>query len=130
MRQAFFNNWPRLAFVCLPLLIIIAAASVLVLERHQPDAAKAIRLVRENISRKENFTIQQYLYSTVFYRQHRGEPIQIEGWHATIAAAAEPIIVEFSYSDAAGRHTASWGVDLQAGSVRPLNDNAREVSWH
>ena len=130
MKQSLFDNWPRLTFVYLPLLIAIAAAGVLVHEQRQPDTVKAIRLVRENNSRKENFTIQQYLYSTVFYRQRQGEPLQIEGWHAAETSTPDPITVEFSYSDAAGRHTASWGVDWRAGSVRPLNDNARELSWH
>jgi len=125
------DNWPKIAFVYLPLLLALGAAAELVRERLQPDTAKAIRLVRESNSRKENFTVQQYLYSTVFYRQRQGEAIQIDGWRADPSGdAAGPILVQFSYSDGGGRHVATWRADVRAGQTTPLDDEARELSWH
>jgi hypothetical protein len=129
--RRFFDKWPKIAFVYLPLLIVIVAATVLVREQLQPETDKAIRLVRESNSRKENFTVQQYLYSTVFYRQRQGEAVQIDGWRAsTPPEQAGAIIVEFSYSDSAGHHVAAWQANVKAGQTTPLNDAARDLSWH
>ena len=120
-----------MAFVYLPLLIVVAAATVLVREHLQSDINKAIRLVRESNSRKENFTVQQYLYSTVFYRQRQGESVQIDGWQASLSPGpAGAIIVQFSYSDSGGPHVATWEANLSAGKTTPLNDAARDLSWH
>lgn len=131
MMRRFLDNWPKLAFVYLPLLIVVVAATVLVREQLQPDTDKAIRLVRESNSRKENFTVQQYLYSTVFYRQRQGEPVQIDGWHANASPdPASAIVVEFSYSDSSGHHVATWEANVKAGQTTPLNDAARDLSWH
>src|SRR3954453_5232835 len=105
MIRRLLDHWPRIALIYLPLLIIAVAATVLVREQLQPDTEKAIRLVRESSSRKENFTVQQYLYSTVFYRKRQGEAVQIDGWRAnTSPDPASAIIVEFSYSDSSGPH--------------------------
>ena len=124
-------NWPRLAFVFVPLLIVMLDAVVLVGERLQPDAEKAIRLVRESPSRKENFTLQQYLYMTVYHRRGSGEPITIEGWRATRSGESEPAIaVEFSYADSTGRYVAKWEANLKSESVTPKNETALDVSWH
>jgi hypothetical protein len=126
-----FSNWPRLVFIFVPLSIITVSAAVLTVEHLQPQSAKAIRLVRESTSRKENFTVQQYLYSTVFYRQRQGEAVQIDGWRAT--ASSEPtsaIVVQFSYSDGGGAHVATWAADVKAGQATPLDEAARELSWH
>ena len=131
MIRRLLDRWPRIAFIYLPLLIIAVAATVLVREQLQPDTEKAIRLVRESSSRKENFTVQQYLYSTVFYRKRQGEAVQIDGWRAT--ASSEPasaIVVQFSYSDGGGAHVATWSADVKAGQATPLDDAARELSWH
>jgi len=129
--RRFLDKWPKIAFVYLPLLIVVAAASVRVREQRQPDTSKAIRLVRESNSRKENFTVQQYLYSTVFYRQRQGEAIQIDGWHANPSPdPASAIIVQFSYSDSSGPHIATWEANVKAGQATPLNDAARDLSWH
>lgn len=129
--RRFLDNWPKLAFVYLPLLIVVVAATVLVREQLQPDTDKAIRLVRESNSRKENFTVQQYLYSTVFYRQRQGEAVQIDGWRAnTSPEPASAILVEFSYSDSGGHHVATWEANVKAGQTTPLNDAARDLSWH
>jgi len=131
MTRRFLDNWPKLALVYLPLLIVTAAATLLVREQLQPETDKAIRLVRESNSRKENFTVQQYLYSTVFYRQRQGEPIRIDGWRAAPAPASTgAIIVEFSYSDGGGPHVATWEADVKAGRTTPLDDAARGLSWH
>jgi hypothetical protein len=129
--RGFPDNWPKFAFIYLPLLIVVVAATVLVREQLQPDTAKAIRLVRESNSRKENFTVQQYLYSTVYYRQRQGEPVQIDGWRADNSPdPASAITVEFSYSDSSGPHVATWEANVKAGQTTPLNDAARELSWH
>jgi hypothetical protein len=125
-----FDNWPRAAFIFIPLIIITANAAALLSEHLQSDAERAIRLVRESNSRKENFTIQQYLYSTVFYRKSRGEAIEIDGWRADSAGANDPITVEFSYTDAAGQRVALWEARLEDNKVIPLNDCARDLSWH
>lgn len=125
------DNWPKLVFILLPLCIATVDAAVLIHERRQPDTEKAIRLVRESNSRKENFTIQQYLYSTVFHRQRLGQRVEIDGWRAhTSPAPAHSITVEFSYRDSLGPYVATWEADLQEGRVTPLNDAARDLSWH
>jgi hypothetical protein len=121
------DNWPKLAFICIPICIITVNAAVLVSEHLQSDTQKAIRLVRESSSRKENFTVQQYLYSTVYYLKGQGEAIEIDGWRAI---ASSPITVEFSYSDKSGHHVASWEARIEEGKVTPLNDAARDLSWH
>lgn len=99
-------------------------------EHLQPDTEKAIRLVRESNSRKENFTVQQYLYSTVYYLKNQGKAIEIEGWRAVASDSDSPITVEFSYGDASGHYTASWEARIKEGKVTPLNDSARGLSWH
>lgn len=124
-------NWPRLVFIFVPLLIVIVDAVVLVGERVQPDTEKAIRLVKESNSRKENFTLQQYLYLTVYHRKRSGEPITIEGWRATASAEpGAPITVEFCYADSSGNNVAVWEANLQAGTVIPKNEAALDLSWH
>lgn len=124
-------NWPKLVFIFVPLAIVVVDAVVLVDERLQPDAEKAIRLVKESNSRKENFTLQQYLYTTVYHRKRSGEPITIEGWRATASAeAGTPITVEFSYADSNGKYVAILEASLQEGTVTPKNEAALDLSWH
>lgn len=125
------NNWPKLAFICLPLLIITVDAAVLVSEHLQPETEKAIRLVRESASRKENFTIQQYLYSTIYHEKNLGAPVEIEGWQASASSNSDlPMTVEFSYTDARGRHMARWGANVKEEKVAPQNEAANDLSWH
>ena len=124
-------DWPRLVFIFVPLLIVLVDAIVLVAERLQPDTEKAIRLVKESNSRKENFTVQQYLYTTVYHRQANGEPITIEGWRGILSGEPDtPITIEFSYVDSKGRHVAMWETNLRDGAVSPQNDAALDLSWH
>jgi len=124
-------NWPRLVFIFVPLLIVVVDAVVLVGERLQPDTKKAIRLVKESNSRKENFTVQQYLYSTVYHRKQNGESLTIEGWRAAVPdEPGAPIAVEFSYEHSAGRYVALWEANLKNGSVTPKNEAALDLSWH
>ena len=123
-------NWARLVFIFVPLAIVVVDAVMLVDERLQPDAEKAIRLVKESNSRKENFTLQQYLYTTVYHRKRSGEPITIEGWRATASAEPDtPITVEFSYVDSSGIHVAKWDADLKARTVTPKNEAALDLAW-
>ncbi|HXG65820.1 MAG TPA: hypothetical protein VNO70_12000 [Blastocatellia bacterium] len=125
------QNWPKLAFIFVPLFILTFDAAVLISERLEPDTQKAIRRVRESKSRKENFTVQQYLYTTVYHRQGEGEAITIDGWRAEPSPdAPDKIIVEFAYSDATGRHTALWEVPMKGKKVIPRNEIAGELSWH
>jgi hypothetical protein len=123
-------SWPKIVFIVLPLLIVAVDAFVLVGERRQPRSEKAIRLVKESNSRKENFTVQQYLYSTVYYRRDQGEEISIGGWRALPAQPDEPVAVEFSYADSTGNHIAVWEASLIAGTVTAKNDAALDLSWH
>ena len=123
--------WPKLVFVLVPLLIVITVAVVLVAEHLEPETKKAIRQVRESSSRKENFTIQQYLYTTVYYRRDNGEPITIGEWRAEPPREPNgPTIVEFSYADSSGKHVATWEASLARRTVTPTNDLALELSWH
>jgi hypothetical protein len=125
-----FSNWPRLVFIFVPLSIITVSAAVLTVEHLQPQSAKAIRLVRESTSRKENFTVQQYLYTTVYYRKSRGEQVEIEGWRADEPAqSGDAVTVEFIYSDASGRHVAAWEANVERGKVTPRNEEATDLSW-
>ncbi len=123
-------SWPKIVFIVLPLLIVCADAFVLVRERHQPQTEKAIRLVKESNSRKENFTVQQYLYSTVYYRRDQGEEISIGGWRALPAQPDEPTHVEFSYTDSSGNHIAIWEASLKDATVGARNEAALDLSWH
>jgi hypothetical protein len=125
------NNWPRIALLYLPLFIITIDAAVLVSDHLRPETEKAIRLVRESTSRKENFTVQQYLYSTIYNRKSKGDTVEIEGWQASESLNPDmPMMVEFTYTDASGNHTAIWGANLKEGKVAPQNEDARDLSWH
>jgi hypothetical protein len=122
-------NWPSVVFVGVPLAIVIVAGGLLIAERFQSDADKAIRLVKESNSRKENFSVQQYLSATVYHRRDQGEPITIEGWRAEPSHSSAPIKVEFVYTDAAGQHAPLWNVSLIEGTVSPGNETASNISW-
>ncbi|MEK6299336.1 MAG: hypothetical protein AABO41_01320 [Acidobacteriota bacterium] len=124
-----FRNWPRLVFALGLVVIIIVAGGLLAAEHFQSDADKAIRLVRESNSRKENFTVQQYLYATVYHRRDQGEPIAIGGWRAESSEPGQPIRVEFSYSDAEWKRVAVWEASLEEGRVTPRNEIASDISW-
>jgi hypothetical protein len=124
-------DWPRLVFIFVPLLIVIGDAVVLVGERREPDTEKAIRLVKESNSRKENFTLQQYLYMTVYHQKKNGEAITIDGWRATrLPDSGDGITVEFSHTDSSGEHVAKWEANLESGTVTPKNEEALDLSWH
>jgi hypothetical protein len=125
-----FSNRAKLIFIILPLCIIAVDAAVLLTEWRQPDWQKAIRLVRESKSRKENFTVQQYLYATVYHRKEKGEEINIEGWRAEPdAASADKFSIAFSYTDAGGQHLAVWEADVKEKKIIPQNQEARHLSW-
>jgi len=124
-------TWPKLVFIVLPVLIVAVDVFVLVRERVQPQSEKAIRLVKESNSRKENFTVQQYLYTTVYYRREQGEAITIEGWVASSKSQpGDPIVVEFRYADSSGKHVAIWEVSPEEGAVTAKNEAALDLSWH
>ena len=125
------KNWPRLVFILLPLTIATVDAAVLISEGLETQPAKAIRLVRESRSRKENFTVQQYLYTTVYYRKEKGEAIEIHGWRAEQPSGpGTPVSVAFSYSDSQGEHVATWVADLVTPDMIPQDEAASNLSWH
>lgn len=121
------KNWPKLVFILLPLTIATVDAAVLISERLETESDLAIRLVRESRSRKENFTVQQYLYTTVYYRKDKGEVIEIHGWRAE---PGTPVTVAFSYSDSKGEHVATWEADLASRDVIPQDETASGLSWY
>ncbi len=123
-------NWPKLVFIVVPLCIVVVDAAVLVHERHQPETEKAIRIVRESVSRKESFTVQQYLLATVYHRKAAGEEISIEGWRAERPPDREDyLVVQFSFTDADGRHVATWHAEVGKGTAAPQDQLARDLSW-
>lgn len=125
-----FGKWTRLVFVVLPLSIVAIDAAILFAEWRQSDSQKAIRLVKESKSRKENFTVQQYLYATLYHRRDQGAAIVIEGWSAAAdAEAAGSFSITFTYKDPGGQHTALWQADLKEKKVTPRNQEAGDLSW-
>ena len=133
--KTFLSSWPRLVFIGVPSIIAVVSGGLLLAEHSQSDADKAIRLVKESNSRKENFNVQQYLYATVYHRRAQGEPITITGWRASLLPAEHSLqdlsaTVDFVYSDSEGEHVASWEASLREGRVSAKNEAARELSWH
>lgn len=125
-----FRNWTKLAFIVLPLCIVVIDAAILFAEWRQPDSQKAVRFVKESKSRKENFTVQQYLYATVYHRKDKGEAITIEGWSANPGTAPDgKFSISFSYTDSNGQHTATWNADIKEKTVVPQNKDASNLSW-
>jgi len=125
------HRWPFLAFILVPTVLAAVDAAVLVNEQRQPETEKAIRLVRESKSRKENFTVQQYLYTTVYHRKNQGEDVTIDGWSAEQPSGpGTPLIVEFSFADKDGRRAARWRVQPGDKKAVPLDEVAGDISWH
>jgi hypothetical protein len=128
--RSILGNWPKLVFLYLPLCIIAVDAAVLVYEQAKPDTEKAVRLVQESTSRKQGFTVQQLLYATVYHRKKSGEAIEIEGWHVERSPQSESsFMVQFSFTDGAGRYLGVWSVDLGTGSIAPQDEIASNLSW-
>src|ERR1051325_535588 len=115
------RNWPKVVLILVPLAIFAIDAAALFAEWRQPASQKAVQLVRESKSRKENFTVQQYLYATVYHRQKQGESITIEGWRAepVAAGADKQFSITFAYTDADGRHTPLWEANVGEKTVAP-----------
>ena len=131
MMRKIFGNWPKLVFILVPLTIITVDAAVMISEELEPETAKATRLVQESRSRKENFTVQQYLYTTVYYRKEKGEAIEIHGWRAEQASMpGGGVTVTFSYSDSQGPHVATWQADFKTRKVIPQDETASNGSWY
>jgi Tfp pilus assembly protein PilV len=125
-----FRNWTKIVFIVLPLCIVVIDAAILFAEWRQPDSQKAIRFVKESKSRKENFTVQQYLYATIYHRKDKGEAITIEGWNAQPDTTSEgKFSISFTYTDPNGQHTAIWGADVKEKKVAPQNQEASDLSW-
>lgn len=133
-----FSDWTRVVLIVVPLCVIVFDAAVLFAEWRQTDAEKAVRLVRESKSRKENFTVQQFLYATVYHRREKGEAVTIEGWRVepdaasaeSLASGAGDFLVSFVYTDAGGKHTALWQANPKTKRIISKNEAADELSWH
>jgi hypothetical protein len=125
------KNWPKLVFFFVPAIIAAIAATVMAIEYLQPDTEKAIRAVKESPSRKEGFSVQQYLYATLYHEKDQGAAIEIAGWRAEPSTDRDaPIIVVFSYRDQRGWHVARWGVNLELKKLTPLDEISGDLSWH
>lgn len=125
------SNWPTLVFLFVPVIIVAIGAIVLAIEQSQPDTVKAIQLVKESPSRKEGFSVQQYLYATLYHEKDQGAAIEITGWRAEASTDPNyPLTVEFSYRDAEGPRVARWGVSLERKKLIPLDDISGDLSWH
>lgn len=113
-------------------LVALAIASVpvgiLIAERREPPIDRAIRLVQEGASRKQNFTVQQFLYTTVYDRGLNGRPVRVQGWRAWHLSEGL-IAVAFSYSDESGEQVALWEVNLDHQTAEPRNDEAGSLVW-
>src|SRR5438309_3930046 len=114
-------DWPKLVFIVVPIVIVTVDAVIVVRERLRPDAQKAIRLVKESNSRKENFTVQQYLYATAYHRRDNGEAVTIGAWRAESPEPGARFTVDFTYTDSSCNHIATWEADLKDGTVVPKN---------
>ena len=131
MMKKILRDWPKLVFILLPLTIVTVDAAVLISEGLASETVKATRLVKESRSRKENFTVQQYLYTTVYYRKEKGEAVDIHGWQATQPSGpGTAVIIMFSYSDGEGQHIATWEADLNSRKVIPKDKTASILSWY
>jgi hypothetical protein len=123
------KNWYTLALIVLPLGVMIVTTASAIIDWNQPDEQKTIRLVKESKSRKENFTVQQHLYATVYYRKEQGEAIAITGWQLEPDTASAQILVSFTYTDSNGEHKALWEANLKDKKVTPKNKEAASLSW-
>lgn len=131
LMKKILRNWPKLVFILLPLTIVTVDAAILISEGLESETVKATRLVKESRSRKENFTVQQYLYTTVYYRKEKGEAVDIHGWQAAQpSGVGTPVTVTFSYTDSQGRHIATWEADLNSREVIPKDETASNLSWY
>jgi hypothetical protein len=123
-------NWGKFTLIFLPLSIAILDVAVVRHERLQPETQKAIRLVKESASRKENFTIQHYIYSIIYYQRSRDNDLTVEGWKADQPGGpGTPVNVEFDYTLGGVRHALIWEVDLASQKAKSKNQEADYVSW-
>lgn len=124
------RRWLRFAFVSLAAIgIVLMGAGVVFLERPRTETDKAIRLVQESSSRIENFTIQQYLYTTVYKQKDDGEPVTIGGWRAEQPDGPNTAVnVDFSFTENGVEHVAVWKVVGER--VTPGSQAARDWSWN
>jgi hypothetical protein len=113
-----------------PLALVIVDGSMAILNWSKAPTDKAISLVKSSSSRIENFTVQQYLYSTLYDKKEKGADVTIEGWRAEQQPGSDRLLtVEFNYTDEHRPHTAVWEVDLAADKVTPRNEDALDLSW-
>jgi hypothetical protein len=126
MRKKMLSNWPKVALVYLPLCLVAANVVALILEDSQEDPGKAIRLVREQPSIKENFTVQQYLYLTAYRRGDR-----VMGWNASQGGGpGSPVTVEFRFIEGGKLQAAIWEVYVKEEKIVPKNELARSICWN
>jgi hypothetical protein len=128
VKNSLLKNWYKFALIIVPLVILIISTTSAIIDWRQPDSQKALRLVRESKSRKENFTVQQYLYATVYYRKDNGEPITINGWDVETLTASQ-FLISFTYTDGGVEHCARWETNLKEKKVTPKNQDSIDLSW-
>lgn len=121
-------TWASVVLVLVPLLIACIDVASLLRRHVEPPTKRAIWAVKDSSSRIESFSVQQYLYSTLYQGNESGAKLQVVGWSAN-ARDQRVTEVEFAYSEGAASHTARWSVDGATGRVQPENDDARNLSW-
>jgi hypothetical protein len=120
----------QITLIGLPLLVMTTDAAVLVHHGGRPATDKAISLVQTSSSRIENFTVQQYLYATLFESKRRGVQVTIEGWRAWQDHGDEHSAkVEFDFKREGKPHAALWDVDISTDKVTARTEDARNLSW-
>jgi hypothetical protein len=124
------RGWPKWALIVISLTVATVDCAVLFYEGAQSGGEKAIRLVKESRSRKENSTVQQYLYSTVYHRRDNGEDVEIRGWRYLGPGEGGRLTVEFSFVENGKTRVGVWEVDLAIKKTSPQNDVASEISWN
>jgi len=130
LRTSNFSTLLKIAIIGPALLLVAVDATLVIYRRTRPDALKAIWVVKGSSSPIENFTVEQYIDSTLYESQDKSSKIEIMGWRAEHRTGVEQSFrVEFGYTKDGVDHTAEWDVDLSAGKAVPANQDGRDLSW-
>ena len=120
----------KITLIGLPLLVITMDTAVLLHSRGRRETDKAISLVQTSSSRIENFTVQQYLYATLYEGRKRGASVIIEGWRAWQDPGDEhSATVEFDFKSGGLMRSAVWHVNISTKGVTARTEEARNLSW-
>jgi len=128
-RRADSARLAKSVLIGLPLLVVTIDTAVLIYRGGRTGTDKAVSLVQTSSSRIENFTVQQYLYATVFESRKRGADIIIEGWRAWQSPDDEhSATVEFDFRRDGLLHAAVWEVNVSTETVTARTEEARNLS--